>query len=252
MIPSTLHQTWQTQTLPPQLYRWQLSWKRHNPTWQLHFYDDQACLAFVEAACPEFQPLYQEFPYAIQRADFFRYLVLYHKGGLYADIDMECLRPLGNFGGRCQVILAVEAHLTRQRQQELGYRHPYQIANCIFAAAPGHWFLQRLIEAVAHQASRLPHTDNAIEESTGPRLLTRLYFALSEAEKQQITLLPQICWMAPTTYPNWWPLNRHMAARHHFLGSWKQPARPRALHRRWIERSKLPNPWPTLRGGTHA
>ena len=250
MIPQTLHQTWPTRTLPPQLARWQRSWKRHNPTWQLHFYDDQACLAFVESTCPEFQSLYQGFPYAIQRADFFRYLVLYHKGGLYADLDMECLRPLGDL--RCQVILTVEAHLTRRRQQELGYRHPYQIANCILAAVPGHWFLQRLIESVAHQASRPFHTDDEIEESTDPRLLTRLYFALPEAEQQQIALLPQICWMAPTLYPNWWPLNLQMTARHHFLGSWKQPAKPRSLQRRWIERSKLPNPWPDLQGGAHA
>lgn len=243
MIPQTIHQTWKTSDLPPHLRRWQASWQRCNPTWQLRFYDDQAALEFVRCACPEFLAVYQGFDHAIQRADLFRFLVIYRLGGLYADMDMECLRPLGELGNSCQAILAVEARLTRQRQQELGYRHPYQIANCIFAAAPGHWFLQRVIAAMVQQAGRPIRTEADIEESTGPRLLTRLYFALPPAARQQLTLLPQICWLPPTSYPNRWPLNIHMAARHHFIGSWKQPAAPRSLRRRWIERSRLPNPW---------
>jgi len=245
MIPQSIHQTWKTHALPPALARYQASWPRCNPAWRISFYDDQACLDFVRCTYPEVLDVYHRFQFAIQRADFFRYLIVYHTGGLYADMDMECLRPFGDLYSQRAAVFAIEAHLTRQRQQELGYRQPYQIANCIFAAAPRHWFLQRVIEQVVQQAARPIRNDDDIEETTGPRLLTRLYFALSPAEQQQITLLPQICWMGPTSYPNCWPLNINMLARHQFLGSWKQtPKAIRTFKRCWIERSRLPNPWP--------
>lgn len=248
MIPQAIHQTWKTRHLPPTLARYHASWLHFNPHWQVHFYDDQACLEFVRDAYPEFLPVYQGFAHTIQRADFFRYLIVYHYGGLYADIDMECLRPLGPLDSHSAAIFSVEEQITQQRQRELGYREPFQIANCIFATAPQHWFLERLIEQVVQVAHQPAQTNAAILSTTGPWSLTRLYFALEPEAQQQLTILPQIYWMPPTSYPNWWPLNSNMVARHHFMGSWKsEDAKRLGLYRRWIERSRLPNPWPRRR-----
>jgi hypothetical protein len=54
------------------------------------------------------------------KADVFRYAMIFRDGGLYADVDMECLKPVGSIlaGGTCT--LSVEAHLGRTRQRELG------------------------------------------------------------------------------------------------------------------------------------
>lgn len=42
-----------------------------------------------------------------------------------------------------------------------------------------------------------------------------------------IRLLPQICWIPPTRpgYPNCFPFNLHMYAKHHFAGTWKKTRR---------------------------
>jgi hypothetical protein len=203
------------------------------------------CLDFVRDYYPELLPVYQGFAHTIQRADFFRYLIVYHYGGLYADIDMECLRPLGQLDPSSAAIFSVEEHITGQRQRELGYREPFQIANCIFATEPQHWFLERLIEKVVAVAHQLAETQAAILSTTGPWILTHLYFALEPQVQQQLTILPQIYWMPPISYPNCWPLNINMGARHHFMGSWKfEDTRWVGLYRRWIGRSKLPYPWP--------
>ena len=248
MIPQTIHQTWETRCLPPTLAHYHASWVRLNPTWRVSLYDSQMRLDFVRDAYPEFLPVYQGFAHTIQRADFFRYLIVYRYGGLYADIDMECLRPLGPFDPSSTAIFSVEEHITRQRQRELGYREPFQIANCIFATAPQHWFLAHMIEQVVQTAHQPAQTDAAILATTGPWRLTRLYFALAPEAQRQLTILPQIYWMPPTSYPNWWPLNRNMVARHHFMGSWKsEDAKELGVYRRWVERSRLPNPWPHRR-----
>ena len=39
---------------------------------------------------PELIPVYESFPYAVQRWDAIRYLILYTFGGLYVDLDYEC------------------------------------------------------------------------------------------------------------------------------------------------------------------
>jgi mannosyltransferase OCH1-like enzyme len=37
------------------------------------------------------------YPKDVERSDFFRYLIVLHTGGVYADIDTECRKPLDRF-----------------------------------------------------------------------------------------------------------------------------------------------------------
>jgi mannosyltransferase OCH1-like enzyme len=238
MIPKIIHQTWKTNNLPPALKAYCHSWQRFNPGADYRFYDDTACRAFVRKEFPRFLPAYEAFPFAIQRADLFRALVVYRFGGLYADVDMECLRPLERFFQMKGALFCIETRLTPTRQRELGYRHPYQIANCIFAAEAGHPFLGDVIEKIAGLAGTKPISALAqVEDVTGPRLLTRLYF---EHAGERPHILEQVFWMPPTLFPPIFPLNKNMLARHHFLGSWKErPIRRLSFRRRWAERSLM-------------
>ena len=243
MIPPIIHQTWKTNELPPRLEAYRRSWQRCNPEADYRFYDDAGCLAFVQKEYPQFAAAYEILPFAIQRADFFRALVVYRLGGFYADVDMECLRPLARFFEMKGAVFCIETRLSRTRQRELGYRHPYQIANCIFAAEAGHPFLLNLIENIADLARLKPVSDPVqVEDATGPRLLTRLFF---DHPEERPHILEQVYWMPPTLFPPIYPLNKNMFARHHFLGSWKsQRARGLSARRRWVERSWMPNPFP--------
>jgi inositol phosphorylceramide mannosyltransferase catalytic subunit len=113
-------------------------------------------------------------PRPVQRADLLQYLVVDRVGGVYADIDMECLRPFDSFLDIDRLVLSIETKLTRTRQRELGYRTPWQLSNCAFAAEPGHWFLARLIGRIAGgqapSAVNADATDSEVEDTTGPKL----------------------------------------------------------------------------------
>lgn len=218
-------------------------WRRRHPHWSYRFYTDADCRDVVRRHFPDWTGIYDAYRRPIQRVDLFRYLIVYHHGGLYADMDMACFRPVDALLGGSTCVLSVEALLTRAYQRELGYRKPLQVANCIFAAAPGHPFFSQVLEKVRHHARTQAVSDRDVEDATGPRMLTRVYFSLDENVRSQIRLLPQIHLMAPTCYPDRFPFNRKVYARHHCAGTWKTPSGPISLNRRWIERNRLPRFW---------
>ena len=65
-----------------------------NPGWEQKLWDDAECAAFVAAEFPEYTAAYAALPHNVERADFFRYMVVLRLGGVYADIDVECRHPL--------------------------------------------------------------------------------------------------------------------------------------------------------------
>lgn len=227
--------------MPGQAKRFCHSWKLYNPDFDYRFYDDESGGRLVEETVPQFLDDYRQFPHAVMRADFFRYAAIYRHGGLYADIDMECVRPVDTLLALAPAVLAVEAHLTERRRRELGYDQPAQIANSILMGRPGHpFFLEAMQQAVALWRARGTVGREEIEDVTGPRMLTRLFYAHRPAD---IAVLRQIVLAPPRHYPDIWPLNARVHARHHFFGSWKPAARRRSMSRRWIERDRWPNPF---------
>lgn len=62
--------------------------------WQYIFWTDATMRSFVQTHYPGFLAQYDAYPYAIQRADAFRYLVLLEMGGVYIDLDVGCVRRL--------------------------------------------------------------------------------------------------------------------------------------------------------------
>ena len=242
-IPRIIHQTWKDKILPPEFKKYQTSWKSSHPDWEYRFYEDCDCRHLVIKHYPELLPVYDSYARHIQRIDMFRYLVVNHYGGLYADIDMQCFRPIDTLLKGQSCVFSIEAHLTSTRQAELNYAQPYQIANCIFASVARHPFLHKIIARLKDSGAASVLKDDDIEDTTGPRMLTRLYYQSDSHEKENVTLLPQINLLSPKEYPNVFPLNIFMYARHHCSGTWKDYRPHLPLKRQWIERNKLPKLW---------
>jgi inositol phosphorylceramide mannosyltransferase catalytic subunit len=245
-IPKVLHQTWKSKELPASFAAFRQTWQRHHPDWSFPLYDDADCRRLVVEHYPELVALYDNYPTNVQRADLFRYLVVHRYGGVYADVDMECLRPIAPLLVDRACVFGVEARFGEALRRKLKYRKPYQVANCIFAAVPRHPLLTTLLARLPRDLKSDGDPEAMVEESTGPRLLTRVFQDACE-RLPDVTLLPQINWLPPMrpAYPNWPPFNWQMYCRHHFAGTWKSArsdARPWLV--RWRERWYLPWPWP--------
>ena len=158
-------------------------------------------------------------PIRCSGADIFRYLIVAKEGGLYADIDVECLRNVEPLLQCPRAVFGVEDRLSPRRTRQLGLRHGERIANFIFAAEAGHPVFGKIIDRL----KRLPGAwdlDREVLETTGPGMLTDV--VQEWREPLELTILPRICWAPPNWgYPDCFPFNLHMYARHHFAGTWK-------------------------------
>lgn len=241
MIPNIIHQTWRTRTLPEPFAGWSERWRQYHPQWDYRLHDDADIARIVNERAPQYSAALARLPRPIQRIDMFRYLVVWLDGGLYADLDMIPFKANDDLlvGEHC--VLSVEHYFRPVRQRELSMRRPFQLQNCIFAAEPGHPFLKELLDRIALRAQQPVGRDDDVEDTTGPRMLTRLAFELPAERLGPITVLPEIAWSSPSFYPRIGPLGKNMYARHASSGTWREDARP--FRARWHNRSPLPNPF---------
>ncbi|QPG76756.1 hypothetical protein FOA43_004150 [Brettanomyces nanus] len=103
-IPRSVWQTWKCSeddpdfpsgyTVPHQ------SWKLLNPKSDVFLISDDHVDSFISntfADIPEIVRTFEMLPKNILRADFFRYLVIFARGGTYSDLDTVCLKPIDSW-----------------------------------------------------------------------------------------------------------------------------------------------------------
>lgn len=98
-IPKSIHQTFPTKQLPPHLSDNPSQLQERNPGWSYQLYDDQDILDFIGSVYGnDTLDVYLKIDpaYGAARADFFRYLLMYERGGVYLDIKSMATRPLGD------------------------------------------------------------------------------------------------------------------------------------------------------------
>lgn len=103
-IPRTVWQTWKC--LPedsgfPSAYKApHRSWKLANPNSDVILIPDDHVEEFIETTfqdVPEVVATFKTLPANIMKADFFRYLVIFARGGTYSDLDTFCLKPIDSW-----------------------------------------------------------------------------------------------------------------------------------------------------------
>lgn len=167
MIPRILHQVWKTAALPLAWKDQVLSWRRYHPDWQFRIWSDEEAHALVAASFPDLLATYEGFTYDIQRADVIRYLILLRHGGVYADLDLECLRPIEPLlAGGC----FIAGHAPAFHACELGRQE--MVCNSFLAAAPGHSVLQALLRYLDQRREIVTHDE--VLASTGPLFLSAM------------------------------------------------------------------------------
>lgn len=167
MIPHILHQSWKTKDDLPDHFRfWRNSFFELNPGIEDRFYDDRDNRLLVEATSPALLPLYDALPREIFRADFVRPLYLFHFGGIYADLDFQCLADLTAAGlRRGQIVLG------RMGQDEADW---HSIPNAFMASRPHEAFWIAYLAIVEHSWMDKRSTTGVADRPewiTGPAIL---------------------------------------------------------------------------------
>jgi mannosyltransferase OCH1-like enzyme len=89
MIPKILWQTHECKYEDlPDLYKSNsMTWRNNFPDWEYRYHSAEDRENFIKQYYPELLFLYQFIKPGIYKADFWRYLVIYEFGGMYADMD---------------------------------------------------------------------------------------------------------------------------------------------------------------------
>jgi mannosyltransferase OCH1-like enzyme len=204
-FPRLIHQIWLgPNPLPENFKAWSEGWRRQHPGWHHQLWRDADAVAFPMVNRAAFESA-ENFA---MKADIFRYELLLRHGGLYADLDFECLRPL-------------DPLLEQVGEEAFGgfewptVNHCESLCNALLGALPGSPFFRHVVAALPenirlHAAEREVHGVEFISRATGPAFLTRMAAAFP-----RITAFPQ-----PVPYPR---ASQKPAAyaQHHFAGSWR-------------------------------
>lgn len=166
-VPRIVYQTWKSRTdVPSNFAYWSASFRRHNPQYDCMIWDDLDNREFITRYFPWFLPFYDQYPKEIFRVDAVRYFFLYRFGGIYADMDTECLKPLD------PLLNAGDAIVGRMGIDE-SFEH--SIPNAMMASRPQHllWLLAiaNTIEKIRECGSAAEMLARGPERITGPILL---------------------------------------------------------------------------------
>jgi glycosyltransferase involved in cell wall biosynthesis len=115
-----------------------------NPDFEYLFFNNEDVETFLEQEFPQYRELFHSFPFPIQRYDFFRYLAVYRYGGFYFDLDVLLNAGLSDLL-ETGCVFPFEG-LTFSRLLRQHYQMDWEIGNYAFGAAPGHPFLEAVIE----------------------------------------------------------------------------------------------------------
>lgn len=185
-IPRIIHQIWSDKNKPlPYMFQ-QLAetWKNCHPHWEYCFWDDNKMSTFIHEYYPEYVERYNSLPFDIQRWDTIRYLILYEIGGVYVDLDYECLENIEPLlCGTCCFPKEPIEHNINSKYQGLC------CSNSLIAVEPKHPFINSAIKQILEKEYQASYKDKfkQVLSTTGPWMLTDLY--LSTKDKSGIHLI---------------------------------------------------------------
>lgn len=148
MIPKIIWQThnYKYEDLPDYALKCAKTWQNLNPGWRYNYFDDQQRADFVKQELPD---LYDEYlnHEPMYQADLWRYAATYKYGGVYADMDSICYKPLDymlkGYGG-----------------QDVVFTRPYliddKINNANFAASKKSESIKKCIEFIRKKKEENP------------------------------------------------------------------------------------------------
>lgn len=221
MIPKNIFQTWKHHNLPLNFKLGQNSWIEKNPEYTYHYYDDNMCLNFVKKYYPHALKSYESLKTPVEKADLWRYMIVHQFGGVYADIDTTCVRPIKSWlNPSIKMLVCIEAD--NNGTIPVGYTSDVQYCQWTFAAEPGSPILKDLIDEIVNTPNKKWSDDQFMDilHLTGPGAFTRAVNRYRNLEG--LVIAPGYLFACGTAYSGDESCtNPQVAVKHGFAGSWK-------------------------------
>lgn len=194
-FPAYIWQTWRTSPSEPGFpdgWRpFESSWTDLHPGFIHEVVTDASAvhvLRHLYSAIPDVMEAYESLPQPVLKADFFRYLILLARGGIYTDIDTFALQsavrwvpenvPRDSYG----LVIGIEADPARDDWAKW-YSRRIQFCQWTIQAKPGHPVLKEIVARITEEtlqrkrAGELTKYDvKKVVDLTGPAIWTDTVF----------------------------------------------------------------------------
>ncbi|KAF2843333.1 glycosyltransferase family 32 protein [Patellaria atrata CBS 101060] len=195
-FPAYIWQTWKTTPASGEFdeaFREpEASWTILHPTFVHEVITDSIAVSLIRhlyASVPEIVEAYNALPLPVLKADFFRYLILLARGGIYTDIDTAALKsaidwvpadvPRSSYG----MVIGIEADPDREDWAKW-YSRRIQFCQWTIQSKPGHPILRDIVANITEEtlsrkkkgALHAKELRKNIIEFTGPALWTDVIF----------------------------------------------------------------------------
>lgn len=190
-IPQIIFSTWKSKTDLGNFTEYVNSVKNKNKDFKYIIYDDYDCDLFVKNYYPQYYKYYKKLELPVQKADLWRYLIIYHYGGWYSDMDIYAYSGFSSIK-----IPEISDDLLIVEQEfpaPLKYRQ-VQYAQYWFAATPKHPVLWKIIQRVIYNIQSEIYTkemENYTLYLTGPVPFTQ---SILEHSKENVYILEPNIW----------------------------------------------------------
>ena len=164
-IPLVFHRTWKSGEIPEKWREIHQHCLDINQDFDVIIWTDEMIYNFIKQNYPWFYSIFIDYPYHIQRVDVARYFLLYHFGGVYLDMDAQCITPFKDLLHDMEPTETVLMPMT----------DIYGVTNSFMASAPKSKYFEYVIYELPKYAHGV-HTlvrHTTIILSTGPTFLSR-------------------------------------------------------------------------------
>lgn len=163
MIPKIIWQTYKDpyDTLPEYMKKEAEGWQKVNPDYQYNYMDDEQAAQFVkEEYGQEVYDLFMSVPVGVMRGDMWRYLIIYKYGGIYADLDTVCIKP-------------IDTWIIEDKDFIVCPEHQDHFCQWTFAASAGNPILKTVIDLMIERLKSADYTmPHFVHYLTGPGMWT--------------------------------------------------------------------------------
>lgn len=207
-VPKIIHQIWLGSPFPEEFKKYQETWKAMHPDWEYKLWDEDTIVGLVLHN----QDLFNASLNYGEKSDILRYELLYQFGGVYVDVDFECLKPLDILNHCYEFYIGIQP-------MDTGY---VQLGIGLIGSKPGHPLLDKSIKAIRENKYK------EIVARTGPLHFTKMFidYEVTLPLTKDIALPPTyfypkgfeqrgfqvMTWLCPESF-----------AVHHWAGSWLKP-----------------------------
>lgn len=174
------------------------SWSEKHPGFIHEVITDQVAvhlLRHLYTSVPEVLDAYNSLPLPVLKADFFRYLILLARGGIYSDIDTYALKSAAEWMPEnvpreaVGLVIGIEADPDREDWAQW-YSRRIQFCQWTIQAKAGHPVLREIVANITEETLRKKKArllkgfkENKVIEFTGPAVWTDVIFDFMNDER---------------------------------------------------------------------